>query len=135
MSFFALASLALYVILVLIGAFVPVKYLVSYELLIFVAAPSILIFFVLNGWRYWAFKGEMDLALLVTWIWLSTTMGVYFLYRFLGITKELWEKGVWFSENDVLHISLVVWMVYIALIVANRVVDVSTPLPDESGGR
>jgi hypothetical protein len=26
-------------------------------------------------------------------------------------------------------------MIYIAVIVANRVVDVSTPVPDESGGR
>jgi hypothetical protein len=135
MSFFALASFALYVILVLIGAFVPVKYLVSYELLIFIAAPSILIFFVLNGWRYCAFRGDMDLALLGTWVWLGASLGVYFLYRTLDITDELWAKGVWFSENDVLHISLFVWMIYIALVVSNRVVDVSTPVPDESGGR
>jgi hypothetical protein len=134
-SLFALASVALYVIVVLIGALVPVKFLISYELLILVAAPNILVFFVLNGWRYCTATDGMDLALLGTWTWLGITVGMYFLYLGLDITQELWAQGIWFSENDVLHVGLIIWMIYIAVIVANRVVDVSTPVPDESGGR
>jgi hypothetical protein len=127
MSWFALASVMSYVLLVLIGAFVPVKFLISYELLIFFAAPNILIFFVLNGRRYGRLRGGMDLALLGTWMWLSISLGMYFLYRVLDITQEFWAQGVWFSENDVLHVGLIIWMIYIALVVANRVVDASTP--------
>ena len=123
MSLFALVSIALYVVVVLIGALVPVKFLISYELLILVAAPNILVFLVLNGWRYRRLRDDMDLALSGTWIWLSITLGMYFLYLALGITHELWAQGVWFSENDVLHIGLIIWMIYIALVVANRVVD------------
>jgi hypothetical protein len=103
MAFFALASVALYVIVVVIGAFLAVEFRISYELLIFVATPSILIFFVLNGWRYYAFRDGMDLALLGRRTWLSITLGRYFLYRVRDITQELWARGVWFSENDVLH--------------------------------
>jgi hypothetical protein len=123
MSLFALASMAGYVVVVLIGALVPVKFLISYELLICFAAPNILFFLLLNGWRYRAFRDEMDLALSGAWIWLGLSLGMYFLYLALGVTHELWAQGVWFSENDVLHIGLIVWMVYIALIVANRVAD------------
>jgi len=32
-------------------------------------------------------------------------------------------KGIWFTENDLLHIFLIVWMVYIALVVARQVKD------------
>ena len=126
MSLFALVGIASYVIVVLIGAFVPVEFLISYELLIVVAAPYILIFFVLNGWRYRTFRNGMDLALSGTWIWLSITLGMYFLYLALDITQELWAEGIWFSENDVLHIGLIIWMIYITLVVARRVVDVGS---------
>lgn len=132
MSSFALASVALYVIVVSIGAFVPVKFLISYELLILVAAPNIVIFLVLNGRRYCAFGDGMDLALLGAWTWLSVVFGMYLLYRVLDLTQELWARGVWFSENDVLHIGLIGWMIYVALVVANRVVDASIPMPDTS---
>jgi hypothetical protein len=66
----------------------------------------------------------MDLALVGTWLWLGITLGAYLLYLVLDITAELWSQGVWFSENDVLHIGLIGWMLYIALVVAKRVVDV-----------
>ena len=140
-SLFALASIALYVVVVLIGALVPVKVLMSYELLICFAAPNILFFLALNGWRYRTFRDEMDLALSGAWIWLGITLGMYFLYLALGITHVLWAEGVWFSENDVLHIGLIGWMIYIALIVANRVVDLpwgilhSAPRETEMGRR
>lgn len=52
MSCYALGHATLYILVVLVGALVPIKFLVSFELLLFVAAPNILILFVLNGWRY-----------------------------------------------------------------------------------
>jgi hypothetical protein len=55
---------------------------------------------------------------------LGVTLGAYLLYLVLDITAELWTQGVWFSENDVLHSGLIGWMLYIALVVAKRVVDV-----------
>ena len=92
-------------------------------MLILVAAPNVLIFFVVNGWRYYKHKGDMDLALLGTWVWLGVTIGAYFFYLLLGITQTLWARGMWFSENDVLHIGLIIWMIYIALVVSHRVKD------------
>ena len=38
----------------------------------------------------------------------NVTLGAYFLYLLLDVTHDLWARGVWFSENDVLHIGLIV---------------------------
>ena len=65
----------------------------------------------------------MDLALLGAWAWLALTLAAYFGYLMAGITQILWARGVWFSENDVLHIGLIVWMIYLARVVAPRVRD------------
>ena len=120
---YAAANLAAYVAIALVGALIPVKFLISFELLILFAAPTILLFFILNGWRYVKFRDRMDLALLGAWAWLALTLAAYFGYLMLGITQTLWASGVWFSENDVLHIGLIVWIIYLARVVAPRVRD------------
>jgi hypothetical protein len=120
---YAVVNAVLYAAVVLVGALIPVKFLISFELLILFAAPTILIFFILNGVRYVRLRDDMDLALLGAWAWLVLTLGAYFLYLMLGITAALWARGIWFSENDVLHIGLIVWMITLALVVAPRVRD------------
>ena len=131
LSVYALLNVVLYTVIVLIGAFVPVKFLISFELLILVAAPNVLIFFVINGWRYYRRKGDMDLALLGAWAWLGVTIGAYLLYFLLDITQTLWARGIWFSDNDVLHIGLIIWMIYIARVVSHRVKDAPAPVGQE----
>jgi hypothetical protein len=123
LSVYAIANAIVYFIVVMIGAFIPVKFLISFELLLVVAAPSIIAFFIINGWRYSKFKLRLDLLLLGTWIWLGVTIAAYFLYLISGKTAALWSKGFWFSENDVLHIGLIIWMLYIWLFVAPKTVD------------
>ena len=116
-------NLALYAALLSIGVLNPVKFLASFELLILFATPTVLILLVLNGWRYIKFKQRLDLLLLITWIWLVITLAAYFAYLVLGITQTLWAQGIWFSENDVLHIGLIIWMLYLALILAKAAQD------------
>lgn len=122
---YAILNMGLYGIAVLVGIVVPVGFLLSFELLLVFCTPSIVAFIILNTWRYHRFKEEMDLALLGAWIWLALTIGAYFLYYISGLTGRLWAQGTWFSENDVLHIGLLLWMGYLGLVVAPRVRDSS----------
>ena len=137
LTIYAVANMAVYVVVVLSGALIPVKFLISFELLVLFAAPAIVIFFILNGVRYARLRDDMDLALLGAWTWLALTLGAYFLYLMLGITQTLWARGIWFSENDVLHIGLIVWMIYLARVVARRVKDATEmaakAIPEASG--
>lgn len=125
LSVYAVINAILYFFVVMIGAFIPVKFLISFELLLVVSAPGILALFILNGWRYSRYKERLDLAYLGTWIWLGITIAAYFLYLISGITASLWAKGFWFSENDVLHVGLIIWMIFIARILAPRVKDLT----------
>ena len=124
LSVYAILNAALYLILVMLGAFIPVKFLISFEFLLVVSAPGVLAFFVINGVRYFKSKLTLDLVYLGTWLWLGITIAAYFLYLISGNTASLWAKGMWFSENDVLHIGLILWMFYIARILAPRVNDI-----------
>jgi hypothetical protein len=126
LSVYAVVNAALYFVIVMVGAFIPVKFLISFEFLLVVSVPGIITFFIIHGWRYARQKSQLDLIYLGTWIWLGITIAAYFLYLISGITASLWAKGLWFSENDVLHIGLILWMLYIARILAPRVIDLTT---------
>lgn len=123
LTIYAAANAAVYFVVVLAGALIPVKFLISFELLLIFAAPTILMFFILNGRRYARLRERMDAVLLAAWVWLALTIGAYFVYLMLGVTAMLWARGIWFSENDVLHIGLIGWMIYLARVVAPRVRD------------
>ncbi|NTW13186.1 MAG: hypothetical protein HGA30_07745 [Anaerolineales bacterium] len=122
---YALVNAIAYFVVVMVGTFIPVKFLVSFELLLVVSAPGIVAFFIINGWRYSRYRQRSDLAYLGTWIWLGITIAAYFLYLISGNTSALWARGLWFSENDVLHIGLILWMLYIARVLAPRVTDLT----------
>jgi hypothetical protein len=134
---YAGANLATYVAVVVFGVITLNRFLISFEMLLVFTAPNILLLFVLNSRRYLRYRHSMDKALIVTWLWLGVTMGAYFVYLISGATDALWREGIWFSENDVLHVGLIGWMLYIALHVARRIEDV--PMLDatseESGAR
>jgi hypothetical protein len=132
LSVYVTAAAVLYPLVVLLGAFVPIRFLVSFELLVLVAAPGIAACLALRAWRYRRSGTRTDLALLGTWLWLVLTVGAYYLYLVLDVTAALWARGLWFSENDVLHVGLIVWMLRIAVVIAPGLRDV--PEADDAAG-
>jgi hypothetical protein len=125
LSIYALANAVLYFVLLSIGVFAPVKFLISFEFLLVVGFPGIFAFFLINGRRFNKFGQPLDKALLVTWVWLGITIIAYFAYYISGKAASLWTKGIWFTENDVLHIGLIAWMLYIAFAVAPKTKDLA----------
>ncbi|TFF97730.1 MAG: hypothetical protein EU541_07830 [Promethearchaeota archaeon] len=113
----------IYIVMILIGAYLPFQFLISFELMILFLTPNIIFFLGLNIFRYIKNKNPMDKGLIMIWILLIIIIGVYFLYLIFGITEILWELGIWFSENDVLHIGLIIWMLYVLVAIRKYLID------------
>jgi hypothetical protein len=120
---YAVMHFAVYGITVLVGASVPIQGLISFEMLLLVSAPNVAMAAIHNGWRYHASRRPLDRVLLRAWSWLGLTIGAYYLYLASGLTQRLWLRGLWWSENDVLHAGLLVWVGYVVFFVAARLED------------
>jgi len=110
---YAIVCNVVFTILVFAGGIVPVKRLITFEFMVLFSVPGFLFTIVLNTWRYIQFSAALDLALILTWIFLILVGLSYYLYLKFNITKKLWARKIWFSENDVLHITLIGWITYI----------------------
>jgi hypothetical protein len=119
----AASSAVAYTFVVLLGAFVPVPFLISFELLVLVGTPSVLVCVFLRASRYRLSRARADLALLGTWFGLTAAVLAYYVYLVLGVASALWARGIWFTENDVLHLGLIAWMLSLAFVLAPRLRD------------
>jgi hypothetical protein len=122
---YAFANAGLHLLATAYGAAVGNAFLISFELLLVFSTPALLSFLVLNGVRFARYRTRVDLVLLGTWIWLFAANAVYFAYFGAGLTRKFWAEGTgfYFSENDVLHIGMIGWMLYFMWVVAKNVRD------------
>jgi hypothetical protein len=125
--YYAIVNMILYAAIALVGSIAPVRFLITFELMLLFLLPSILMFFFLNSWRFYKTGNQMDKRLVVVWVSLGVIMVAYFLYLILDITSLLWGQGFWFSENDILHFGLIFWMIYIHGTVTRHVRDYVNP--------
>jgi hypothetical protein len=118
MRVYAFISFLGYTLIIIIGSLIPVQILISFELMVLFLVPNLIIFVLFNLKRLLKLKQSFNLYLLLIWVFLIIVMGAYFLYLLTGITEILWEHNIWFSENDVLHIGLIAWMLYIGFVMS-----------------
>jgi hypothetical protein len=99
------------------------RFMISFEMLVLFSSPAFTLYFIINGWNYFKHKSEQELALLGCWVIMSLTNAIYFAYLLLGYTQVLWAEGIWFSENDVLHALVMLWVFYVGLVLVPKVKD------------
>ena len=79
--------------------------------------PMFVLFFVTSVIQYRENNDELNKTLIITWILFLIVNGSYYVYYFLGFTESIYENtGIWFSANDVLHVALIGWMLYIQFV-------------------
>ncbi len=107
---FALIDSAAYSMYMFVGAVLPVKFLISYEGFMAFIGVNFLIMFILNILHYKKHKDNLNRNLLIIWISFSIVNIGYFVFLLGDIGANLYYNfGVWFNENDALHVLLILW--------------------------
>jgi hypothetical protein len=120
---YAGVNVSAYLSVVFAGAFIPNALMVSFELMLLFTAPVFLVLFTVSALRYRRLRDRMDRAFMFAWSSLGIVTGVYFFYLVMGWTEQLWARGIWFCANDVLHIGLIAWMLFMGAVLPGRLKD------------
>ena len=106
-----------YLAIVVVGIIIPVRFLISFELMLIFVSPVYFAIFYTSLRSYLKNHRNQEYIvskkLVIAALLLFVAIGGYYMYSVLGITEVLWERGIWFSENDVLHILMIVWVLYV----------------------
>lgn len=107
---FAIIDSLAYSIFLLVGAIIPIRFLVSYEGFMAFIGGNFVLMFILNIRHYKIHRDRLNLYLIWLWIgFLIVNIG-YFIALFTGFATPLYDKyGIWFNENDTLHVLLILW--------------------------
>ncbi len=105
---FAYFSILSYSLFQGIGMVVPVKFLLSYEFMLIFLATNLILMMTISYRR----KAQaLHARLWRIWLLFLGVNAAYFVALFAGYALPLYEStGIWFNENDVLHILLLGWM-------------------------
>ena len=91
------------------------------------ATPSLALALILASRSYCERRDRMSLALLGTWAGFVMVIVAYVLALAMGITQILWTRGIWFTENDVLHVGMILWILRITVALPRTVEDMRGP--------
>jgi len=123
---YAALNAALYGAICIAGVMMPSAMLLSSAVLMLFALPGILIVVVVSARRYLRNHDAMDRSLVVGTLLLLVVQAAYFAYHSAGLTATLWDdgRGFYFSENDVLHVGMMLWLAYVVFVVGKHLRDV-----------
>lgn len=114
-----------HVVVTVYGVLSGNSFLLSFELLLLFSSPAFVVALGLNGVRYYRDRQTLDAVLLGAWAWLFVTNAAYFGYLVAGCTETFWRHGAgfYFSENDVLHVGMIGWILYLHYVVVPHIRD------------
>ncbi|WP_119006053.1 hypothetical protein [Vibrio halioticoli] len=100
-----------YTIITFWGAFTATQSVITFEFMMMASLPSFIAFCLINTVSYIKTGATYDLLCMISWVLIFSSYYFFDKYWKKGVGEILWEKGIWFSENDVLHVILVVWSI------------------------
>ena len=97
-----------YVVLQGVGMLLPIQFLLTYEFMLIFLATNLLL---MMGISYRRNAQARHARLWRIWLLFLGVNAAYFVALFAGYALPLYEStGIWFNENDVLHVLLLGWM-------------------------
>lgn len=110
---FSILLVMCYTVVLTVGVAQKSQFLLSFELMLLFSTPLYVIILIANAIQWSRTKNIHIGKLTLTWLMLFSILIAYYGYLMLGMTELLWANGIWFSENDVLHVGMIIWLLYI----------------------
>ena len=108
---YAVVNAVLYCVVTAVGILAPSALALSFSVLMLFALPGVIIVIAITARRL---RQPKERAIFTAAVLLLLVQVAYYAYWASGLTKALWDStGVYFSENDVLHIGFILWLVYL----------------------
>lgn len=123
----AIAFLGIYVSILVVGAVLPDRFLVSFELMVLFFAVPCFAMFSRNAWVDRERRSPVVRAIVGVWTGLVVVIAVYYVALLVDVGATLWAAGIWFNENDVLHVMMAAWVVHAWRAMDRRLVDLPGP--------
>jgi hypothetical protein len=121
---FAILDSAAYTIFMLAGAILPIRFMVSYEGFMAFLGGNFVLMFILNIRHYLIHRDPLNRYMIWLWIGFLLVNVGYFAALFAGYAAPLYaESGIWFNENDVLHVLLILWAAQIFFSLRTKMAD------------
>ena len=124
---YAAINLLAHLAVIAIGIGLSERFLISFEMSILFSVPTFFLYFMVNGRAYCQRRESKDKVLIGAWVLIVVINTIYYLYLLSGMTEKLWTLGLWFSANDVLHVLMLGWVVYIGTTVLGIINDQRLP--------
>ena len=123
---YAGVNAGVYVLVTVIAVMLPSAVLLSFPVLMLFAVPGLVMVIVIAARRR---ADQMARVILNIALLQILVQAAYFAYYAAGITQTLWDdgKGFYFSENDVLHVGMILWLVYVWRALGPLLRDVDAP--------
>lgn len=122
---YSLINAVSYVLVSIAGVMLPDRVLLSFEVLMLFALPGIFLVIGIAARGLATGRGASNRSLLIAALLLLVVQAAYFSYAAAGLTARLWQdgQGFYFSENDVLHVGMILWLLYMFLCVGKYLRD------------
>lgn len=119
----ALLGMITYLSFLFYGISSAIQWLVAFEFMAAFSAVAVVFFLVLHGLAWFRKRDSMNRSLFIVWLVFVAVFVAYSLFPSLGISNALWSKGIWFTENDLLHVGMILWIYVVGKHLSTRLVD------------
>lgn len=109
---YALVNAVVYCVITVVGVMTPSATLLSFSVLMLFALPGVLIVIGITARQL---SQPKERSIFIAAILLLAVQVAYYAYWASGLTQTIWDdgNGIYFSENDVLHIGFILWLIYL----------------------
>lgn len=109
---YAVLNAIAYCVVTYIGVTAPSALLLSFTVLMLFALPGVIIVIAITARNLGRPK---DRAIFIAALLLLLVQVAYYAYWASGLTQTVWDdgNGIYFSENDVLHIGFILWLAFL----------------------